>query len=122
MKASGSKYDTEGNLRNGPYQEHFKEGEKTGDWKYFLKNGRVKAFGRYAHDKMNGEWTWYRESGELWQTGAFDENEKRTGIWTRYHRNGQISDKGEYVHDKKSGEWHVYDETGTVTKTTRHKG
>jgi antitoxin component YwqK of YwqJK toxin-antitoxin module len=46
------KYDSDGRLRNGPYEERFKDGslactgeyldgEKTGEWTYYLRNGLV---------------------------------------------------------------------------------
>ena len=63
---------------------------------------------------------WYREEGELMQTGSFDD-EKRVGIWKRYPPNGALDDEGEYIDDRKAGEWRTYDVNGEVVKKTRHK-
>ncbi len=29
---------------------------------YYYKNGKVRAFGSYENDKMEGEWTFYRKT------------------------------------------------------------
>ena len=135
MKIDNSKLDADGNLKNGLFQEHFKDGalasegefragERTGLWKYYLVNGQLKAVGHYEADKMVGPWTWYRENGELMQTGAFvvqGDKEKREGVWKRYHPNGNPYDEGEYAADKKVGEWRTYDAAGKLLKSTKHK-
>ena len=41
---------------------------------YFFKNGNLKASGPYINELMEGEWVFYRESGQLWQTGNFQHN------------------------------------------------
>jgi antitoxin component YwqK of YwqJK toxin-antitoxin module len=67
MKINAHPLDADGNPRNGPFIEYFKdgtvacegqfsEGQKTGEWKYYLKNGRLKAIGRYQADQMTGDW------------------------------------------------------------------
>ena len=33
---------------------------------YFFKNGKVKDEGVFEHEKMEGEWEFYRETGQLW--------------------------------------------------------
>ena len=87
MKLDKSKCDADGRLKNGTFKECCKDGvlscvgkyctgEKTGEWKYYLRNGLLKAIGSY-HGKMTGEWKWYRENGELMQTGSFDDEKKR---------------------------------------------
>jgi len=57
MKSDKSRYDASGQLKNGLFKEHFKDGslscvgkykdgEKTGEWKYYLRNGVLRAVGR----------------------------------------------------------------------------
>jgi len=54
-------------MKNRIYKETFKDstlssageyidGKKTGEWKYYLRNGRLKAIGRFPSGKMIGEW------------------------------------------------------------------
>src|SRR5216117_3957841 len=88
MKMDKRKYDADGQLKNGVFKEHFKDGtvscvgkysngEKVGQWKYYLRNGALRAIGRYSGGKMTGEWKWYRENGKLMQTGSLRMKRKR---------------------------------------------
>ena len=56
---------------------------------WFFKNGRIKAQGPYIDGKMEGKWTFYRETGELWQQGELRQDLKH-GEWIRYDRDGKI--------------------------------
>jgi len=68
---------------------------------YYYKNGRQKARGKYINDKMEGEWIFHRETGQLWEIGNFLDGMKH-GTWTRYGRDDkvekvQIFEKGKEV-------------------------
>ncbi len=63
----------------------------------FFNTGIIKARGPFANNKMEGEWMFYRKSGELWQIGHFDANQKH-GLWTRFDRNGQVDKKETFAH------------------------
>lgn len=54
----------------------------------YFKNGKIKAQGPVSAGKMDGKWTFYRETGELWQTGELKADIKH-GIWERFDRDGQ---------------------------------
>jgi antitoxin component YwqK of YwqJK toxin-antitoxin module len=56
---------------------------------YYYKNGKLKARGPYVDDQMEGEWRFYRESGQLWQIGNF-KNHKKHGSWVRFDKNDQV--------------------------------
>lgn len=56
---------------------------------YFFKNGTLKAEGAYENEMMEGEWKFYRETGQLWQIGNF-KNNKKHGNWIRYNRDDEI--------------------------------
>ena len=56
---------------------------------YFFKNGKVKAEGFLIKEKMEGEWKFYRETGQLWQVGNF-KNDMKNGIWVRYDKNDKL--------------------------------
>lgn len=56
---------------------------------FYFKNGRVKAEGDYQDSLMEGEWKFYRETGQLWQVGSFKKGEKN-GAFTRFNRNNEI--------------------------------
>ena len=83
MKTDKHKDDADGQLKSGlcrrrrfvvPREIH--DGETIGEWKYYLRNGLLKAIGRFSNGKMTGEWKWYRENGKLMQTGSFDDEKK----------------------------------------------
>lgn len=60
--------------------------EQNGDiLTYFFKDGKVKAEGISINGVMEGEWKFYRESGQLWQVGNFRKGQKH-GKWIRYDK------------------------------------
>lgn len=64
--------------------------EKAGDkLTYFFKDGKIKAQGLSIKDLMQGEWKFYRETGELWQIGNFKDNQKH-GKWVRFDKQGKL--------------------------------
>jgi antitoxin component YwqK of YwqJK toxin-antitoxin module len=48
---------------------------------------------------MEGEWIFYRETGQLWQIGNF-KNSKKHGHWIRYDRNNQIEYNETFIDNK----------------------
>jgi antitoxin component YwqK of YwqJK toxin-antitoxin module len=59
---------------------------------FFFKNGNVKAEGLLINKKMEGEWKFYRETGQLWQVGNF-KNDMKNGTWLRYDKNNKLDYK-----------------------------
>ena len=39
---------------------------------------------------MEGQWKFYRETGQLWQVGNFNEGQKH-GFWIRYDKKGKLA-------------------------------
>lgn len=56
---------------------------------YFFKDGKIKAEGRSIDGVMQGEWRFYRETGQLWQVGQFSDGEKH-GPWIRYDKQDRL--------------------------------
>lgn len=52
-------------------------------------NGNKKAEGRFVRETMEGEWIFYRKTGQLWQVGNFKEGQKH-GPWIRYDKNDSL--------------------------------
>lgn len=72
---------------------------------YFYKNGIKKAEGAYVNGMMEGKWTFYRESGQLWQIGHF-KNSLKHGGFVRYDKKGkeeynETFDNGKLIPKKK---------------------
>lgn len=73
-------------MKNKQYVNGQKTFEQVGDTlTYFFKDGKIKAEGVSSNDVMQGEWKFYRESGQLWQVGTFKDNKKH-GKWIRYDK------------------------------------
>lgn len=66
---------------------------------YYFKSGAKKAEGVYENDLMEGEWKFYRETGQLWQVGHFLSSRKH-GTWTRFDKNGQIEYQEFFIEGK----------------------
>ncbi len=84
--------------------ETYKNGQKTYELKnhvmtVFFKTGLVKAQGPFHDNKMEGEWMFYRKSGELWQIGHF-KNNKKHGLWIRYDCGGQVDKREQFANGK----------------------
>jgi antitoxin component YwqK of YwqJK toxin-antitoxin module len=74
--------------------------EQTGDQlTYFYKNGKIKAQGTSINNIMEGKWTFYRETGQLWQIGHFKNGQKH-GNFTRYDSNNNV-EYDENFHESK---------------------
>jgi antitoxin component YwqK of YwqJK toxin-antitoxin module len=56
---------------------------------YFYKSGKIKAQGVSINGIMQGEWRFYRETGQLMQIGNFRDNQKQGG-WIRYDSDDRI--------------------------------
>ncbi len=75
-------------------KKQYTNGQKTFEQKgdtltYFFKDGTVKAYGVSINGVMQGEWKFYRETGQLWQIGNFRDNQKN-GKWLRYDKQGKL--------------------------------
>ncbi|NOU20025.1 MAG: hypothetical protein HOO91_20900 [Bacteroidales bacterium] len=84
-------------------KKNYKNGQKVYELNgnkltYFFKNGKVKAEGLFENNLMDGEWRFYRETGQLWQIGNFNDGQK-LGNWIRYDKSGKL----EYQETFKNG-------------------
>lgn len=66
---------------------------------YYFKDGKVKAQGTSVDGMMQGEWKFYRETGQLWQTGHFKDNQKH-GSFVRYDKNDQVEYDENFINGK----------------------
>jgi antitoxin component YwqK of YwqJK toxin-antitoxin module len=66
---------------------------------YFYKNGTLKAQGNFINELMEGEWRFYRETGQLWQIGNFKDG-KKNGAWVRYDKNNEQEYSEVFENDK----------------------
>lgn len=63
--------------------------KKSGEFKEFYDNGRLKASGRMRDGVLVGTWRWYRRDGSLMRTGSFTAGEQ-SGEWVTYAADGRM--------------------------------
>ena len=80
------------------------DGERQGRWKFYYRNGQVKADVGDSAGQLDGDCIWYREGGGLLQKGAFRDGQQ-DGFWQRWHSTGELLDEGTYDVGRKVGEW-----------------
>ncbi|MEO6720717.1 MAG: hypothetical protein ABIN67_10125 [Ferruginibacter sp.] len=115
-------------LMEGQYTEY---GFKTGLFKFYFPDGKLKMIGRYENDKMRGPWQWYYDNGSIRAIINLDGDEKdfkfvqfttREGKNTLQNGTGDFewftgSKKitrpgkkviGKFLNGKRSGIWRYY--------------
>ena len=66
---------------------------------YYFKSGKIKAVGIYENELMEGEWHFFRETGQLWQVGNFM-NGRKNGSWIRYGKDDQVEYSEVFVNNQ----------------------
>ncbi len=67
--------------------------------------------GTYANGQKTGEWTYWRKNGEKQAVGSYADN-KKEGKWTHWRKDGTLELEEEYRQDKRHGTVVKYDEQG----------
>ncbi len=89
----------------------YKNGIKTGEWKYYYANGLIESSGKYRNGIQVGYWAWYYNNGKKRKEGNFKEG-NFDGEITWWYSDGIISSKGKMENGKRIGEWIWYDKEG----------
>lgn len=101
-----------------PYGQNSSEGRynvsggKTGNWKYYTKNGVLLTSANYNEDVLDGEYVDYYPNGDK-KTLIHYNNGVLEGYYADYHPNGKIATQGWYKNDTRRGEWQTYHIDGT---------
>jgi antitoxin component YwqK of YwqJK toxin-antitoxin module len=98
----GGKYPDQKKESEGKYLP-YERGKKLlphGPWRWWYKNGQLRAQGTYDKGNMVGDWrSWSPEGKPLASL------ENGTGEWLRLHPSGDTAEKGRLVGGKKEGKW-----------------
>ncbi len=75
-------------------KKHYANGQRvyelSGDTlTYFYRNGKMKAEGLYVNNLMEGEWKFYKITGQLWKMGSY-KNGRKCGPFVQYDRGYKI--------------------------------
>lgn len=98
--------------RSGFYD---KNGNETGWWITYYKNGLPQLAGHYRDGKQFGRWSVWRLTGKLSSTSEWM-NGKLHGLLINYHYNGIISIKGQMVNGNRRGIWKWWSPQGNLIK------
>lgn len=114
----------------------YRDGVKSGDWKFFHANGNeakivtyenglphgsielrradgtLQAKREFAEGKRTGTWTTYDETGEKVLIEAHYKDGLPDGLWQTWHPNGQLSMQQPFVDGKRHGTVKTWDDTG----------
>ncbi len=103
-----------------------RKGQKTGTWKKFYEDGKLKEESRYKNDLLNGYLKEYDRKGKLINATLYIDGVAQTyaeeiatlDIKKEYYEDGTVRREGIYdVTGKENGIFKYYDEKGKIEKT-----
>jgi antitoxin component YwqK of YwqJK toxin-antitoxin module len=110
-------YYTNGNIEN---EGKFTNGEKTGIWNHYNKEGILESQTDYESLTLS----YFYPNGKIRAAGPyaifFSKNEP-SGAWKFYYENGICECEGTYYDSLKYGKWKYYSADNTFLKKIRHQ-
>ena len=82
-------------------------GKKTGYWREFYDNGKIRYEGKFLEDHPVGEITRYYKGGTL-QAKMLYTQDKREAYVKLYYENGKIAAEGRFIDKVKDSTWNFY--------------
>lgn len=90
-------YEPDAKVEEGEYVSS----RKTGLWKKYWKNGKLKSEITFKRGRPNGDYVTYFENGNIEEKSSWGGN-KQTGTYEMYYPNGQLMKKKVFSNDGKS--------------------
>lgn len=88
-------------------------GNRTGRWKDFFEDGKIKAEGQYTDNRRTGLWRFFNSTGMVEQTGSFS-NDRPDGIWKWYYPDGSLLREEECFQGQRDGAYVEYAPGGEI--------
>jgi len=115
----------ENNRKTGVWKQYYANGrlkseitylnnKPDGYAKLYYENGKVSEEGIWKGTKWVGEYKYYHENGNKAYEWSFNEEGKRTGVQKYYHENGKLYIQGDWVEGKENGKIVEYDSNGNL--------
>jgi len=122
----------DGELVDGVYTFHddkgrktseitFRNGDRTGPFKDYFPDGKLKEEGRYVDGEYDGTIKTYFADGTLRVSSVWNAG-RRDGVYEDFHPNGKRYERTEYRRGKREGEAVFYDSTGRQYGSITYKG
>lgn len=106
-----------------------RNGEKTGTWKYFHDNGKVKTEAYYKNGKINGYLKEYSDKGKLLSSKRYidgqlyvpkEEELEKAVVKKEFFENGRVKSSGSFIENKPVGQHTTYTKSGKVKETKKY--
>ena len=101
---------------SGEESGSFKNGKRTGLWKYYFETGLLSERGYYKEGRRDRFWESFDPQGWLLQTLNY-KNDYVTGEFRSFHSFGQVKEKGNYKEGKQEGLWEYFNKNDTLERT-----
>lgn len=82
----------------------------------YYPNQQKQSEGEIKDEKMDGQWSFWFQNGQIWTTAQYKENIKQ-GKQTVWHDNGQKYYEGLFKDNERVGIWKFWDSSGVLSKT-----
>lgn len=89
---------------------------KTGPWKEWFKNGKLKSQKIYNHGSLFESFEEYHSNGKTNSKGSFDQSGKLDGEFVSYHENGSKKSQGKYSNGAQIEDWNYWNDSGSKIK------
>ncbi|MBO2012462.1 toxin-antitoxin system YwqK family antitoxin [Hymenobacter negativus] len=92
------------------------EGQMTGEWKWFYRDGAVREISQYAKGDKTGKSEYFHHNGQLERRVRYDANGDEDGYYEQYTKDGQPVTTGYYLAGQRHGQWKDYYANGRVSE------
>ncbi len=89
------------------------DGRRSGIWKNYYDNGKLRGEGEYDNNRRTGSWKFYNDNEKLIQTGGY-RNGRTEGLWQWHFPDGKLIREEEYYQGRRDGRFVEYSHDGSI--------
>ncbi|TKG97447.1 toxin-antitoxin system YwqK family antitoxin [Puteibacter caeruleilacunae] len=98
----------------------YTDNKEIGTHKWYFNNGGLEAIENYANGKLDGEYKEFNNNGKPSLETSFS-NGLQNGLTKYYREDGSLHSKGQFKNGDKIGIWKYYNETGGIIGEEEYK-
>ena len=98
----------------------YKNGRKSGMWKFYYYTGKIEKICYYNDDKLEGKYQYFYDNGQVSTEGYYKSGAKN-GMWTWYTKFGVRDMAGNFKDDLQNGDWTYWYPTGEIAYNAQYK-